>query len=172
LTRLFEGDRLSQQLIPINGSGTELFLPGPGKYRFQATLRSEGTDAVGSSTPVWRGFVKSPELLIEVVAPSSAKLARIRGALQKGLEHNDMDFEAVSYFRLVRDSEAAEMLAALVRKVEINPVLIEAVARQNRSGDASALEWAASHALLPRDQRIAEDAAHLATQLRNPHRCD
>jgi len=169
-TRLLPGDRLIQSMT-LNGAGTELFVPGPGTYHIEATFRSEGPEAASGQAPVWRGFVRSSEVELQIIPPNPAKLETKRRALQNSLETGEKDFDAIAYFRLVRDPEVANLLVRLLERSVIDPLLLEAIAHQNRPSDAPALERAAASASLPQYAMVADYARELAKRLRKPDTC-
>ena len=103
--------------------------------------------------------------------PNPLRLRRMRAALRRSDTSGDVDFEAIEYFRLVRDPAAADLLVALLSKTEINPLLLEAVVHQNRVADAPVLEQVAAAGQLPRDAATADYARELASRLRRPDTC-
>jgi len=172
-TRMLERDRLIQDLPEINyPKFADLVLPDPGTYTLYATFRSEGPETVGSQRPVWRGFVRSPEIRIVITAPAPDNVERMRAALRMSLQTGDTDLGPLTYFQLVKDSEAAKLLVASLATSAINPFLLDAIAHQNRVEDAPALEKAAASALLLKDAKTGDYAKALASRLRNPNRCD
>lgn len=173
-TRLFPGDRLWQGLTvsDLEIATGELSLPVPGAYRFQATFRSEGPLVPGAPAGVWHGFAASPEVTIVVNPPALTKLERMREALRLSLQSGDVDFTAARYFQYVRDSTAAELLVLLLEKHPDNPFLLDAVAHQHRSGDATVLDSIARTRLRGGDSTSADHAKAVANRLRNPDACD
>src|SRR5262245_26143084 len=153
-TRLFPGDRLFQAVTlndPQSISG-QLVFPQPGSYTLQASFRSTEPSSASDQGPVWRGTVHSPEIVIRIDEPSPSRLETGRERLRSALEGKELDLTTLRYFDFVRDTVAADLLVALLRKNPDDPLLVDAVAHQGRSADAEALEEAANE-LSGRDPR-------------------
>src|SRR5262249_46888675 len=110
-------------------------------------------------------------VVIELKRATEARLSVMRAALRESLSTGNIDPAAIYFFRLVKDPEASDLLAALLGRLEINPLVLEAVAHQGRPADADGLERAAAGATLPRDQRLADLARTLAQKLRQSDPC-
>jgi hypothetical protein len=173
-TKLLPGDRLIQgpfRLSDPEGLSDRL-IPGPGTYTVQATFHSEGPLTYRESNPVWRGTVKSSEGRLRISPPTISSLERWRGLLQASLKTGEPDSIALNYFRLVRDPVAADLLVNLLKQHPENPFVVEAIANQQRPGDASILDGIAQAVGRTGDSKSPEYLRTLAARLRNPGRCD
>jgi hypothetical protein len=125
---------------PRSWGGPALVLPTIGIYHLWAVFTSQGSPVAGPLWPVWRGSAQTREIQTTVEGPDARTVAEWRSRLKSCLNESCHDFSAIEYFRLVRDGEAAELLAALLKRHSGNRWLVGAVVRQGRAQDASLLE--------------------------------
>lgn len=131
---LLPGDRLEESLPPLSGpfGPGPLDLTEPGEYSVRASFVSQGSPHAGLIWPVWRGSVTSADVRLVVSAPQPPTVAEWRDRLRSCYAQVPCeDWESVAYFRLVRDSQAREVLEHLFdRDYEANPMIAEALAHQ------------------------------------------
>lgn len=166
---LLEG-RVLEERIRLNDVRTRFFefpLRSPGVYELQATLVSEKVDARWS--PVWQGLAASKPEALRLEGARTDSLATWRAGLTRCLAGDCQAMEgATNYFSLVRDSEAADLLARIFRSKPM-PSVAHALAAQRRQEDASVLRGYAK--TLPiADQRIYYEKA--AQEAGQPDPCE
>lgn len=144
---LLPGEKLQTQLPLINlAIVAELDLVEPGKYWISAVFVSEGSEAAGGPSPVWRGRCSSRNTLEVSVIPASEVIIRRMCSELSGKDPEP----ACWYFRYVKDGNAADELIRLFKQTSAKgppPSLVEAIMYQGRVGDATVL-WEASQSLL------------------------
>lgn len=167
-TQLLQTDTLVQRATLLREVNT-IALPGPGHYTLEVTFRSEGPEAVGDISPIWRGFVRSPPAAIEVGQPDLRRLARERALLERDVKDGAENYNTLEYFSIVKDGRAADLLIQLLNRVEPHPLLLDIVASQGRLEDAQALDVAASR--VQADPKLASYARELAAGIRRRDPC-
>jgi hypothetical protein len=142
---LHPGERLEIPLPQFNdliGMDT-LTIAEKGEFRIQARIMSKGIkNKFVDVGPLWKGVAVSPEITIILVAPSDEKLSAYRTRLDVCSDEVQtcFDIEAIEFFRLVRDPQAAQTLRLLLRRdYKENPRIAEAVAHQGAPEDQELL---------------------------------
>jgi len=126
---------------PVAAALPILRLTQPGKYELFVRYRSAGPTSLGFLWPIWRGAVTSSLQELTLVAPSQEAVARRRAALRTCASDEDAcDSSSISYFRIVPDAIAAEILVLMLDAVSFpDTVLMDAVANQPGDGPRAAL---------------------------------
>lgn len=141
---LRRGQSFATQLMSINdpmaSSLPILRLSEPGTYRIFARFTSKGFVNDGLIWPIWRGVITTPVQEISLTPPLPRVVAEHRRAVEKcASDAGVCEADAVGYFQIVRDAEAANVLAKMLDSSPIpDPELALAVAHQGgvRSDEA------------------------------------
>lgn len=170
-TPLMPGDKLTASLPPIGGAGSvaTLNMKAPGNYRIWIEFNSSGPIYEGLIWPIWRGDTRSNTITISLAAPGEEEISHWRERLSKCYKSGEIcaDFEAISFFKSVKDPRAAATLRSLAKEQYLeNPLIIEALVAQENPEDSAILEALAADADL--DPRTRDHFMQLAQKLRDP----
>lgn len=116
--------------------------PRAGEYQIRLRWRSAADYVEGGFWPIWNDPVEAPPVTLHVGPPHSSDVDRFRRAVVS-CTNDACDHDALAFFRLAQDRQAAERIAQLFKaeppegRFEI--ALAQAMARQGRPTDLELL---------------------------------